>query len=204
MILWTGQSSFRLAGKIYTDPFNVKKDSPAAELILISHQHYDHCSQENISKIAGSGTVILCNPMTAKVLNAFKGMIDEILPGDKRSVKGIDVLAVPAYNTKPNLHPKENNGLGFIVTVEGKKIYHAGDTDLIPEMSSFMCDIALLPVSGTYCMTAEEAARAAAVIKPGLAVPMHYGATVGTIEDAQKFCMLCGKQGIKAKLLTPE
>ncbi|MFH1368824.1 MAG: MBL fold metallo-hydrolase [Elusimicrobiota bacterium] len=203
MIVWMGQSSFRLAGKIYTDPFNIKKDSIPAEIILISHHHFDHCSPDNIRKILSENTTILASRLAAKDLSMFKGRVEIMLPGEKRKLNDTEILAVPAYNTKPNLHPRGNDGLGFIISVNGQKIYHAGDTDLIPEMSNIKCDIALLPVSGTYVMTPEEAADAAAAIKPGLAIPMHYGSTVGTMEDAQKFCILCGKKGIQAKLLTP-
>ena len=94
---------------------------------------------------------------------------------------------VPAYNINKKYHPKENGWLGFIIDINGECIYHSGDTDLIPEMEGINADIALLPVSGTYVMTADEAVKAALVIKPGLAIPMHYGALVGDEEDARKF-----------------
>ena len=100
---------------------------------------------------------------------------------------GVDIEAVPSYNTNKKFHPKSNNWVGYIFAVEGKRIYIAGDTDRIPEMKTFRCDIALLPVSGTYVMTAEEAAQAAEDIKPGVAVPMHYASIVGSEEDAEKF-----------------
>lgn len=114
-----------------------------------------------------------------------------VLPGDSLVVAGIAVEAVQAYNTNKNFHPRENGWVGFIVEIEGERVYHAGDTDLIPEMSAVRCDIALLPVSGTYVMTADEAARAAAVIKPKIVVPMHYGDIVGTVQDADKLKSLC-------------
>lgn len=203
MIIWMGQSSFRIAGRLCIDPLNVKKDTLPADLILVSHHHFDHCSPDNISRLICDKTIILTNRLAAKGLGMFKGKVEIMLPGEKRSINGIEVLAVPAYNKNENLHPKENNGLGFIVTVDGQKVYHAGDTDLIPEMSTVKCDIALLPVSGIYVMTPEEAAEAAALIKPSLAIPMHYGTTVGTMSDAQKFCMLCSRKGIQSKILTP-
>lgn len=203
MIIWMGQSSFRIAGRVCIDPLNVKKDTLPAEVILISHQHFDHCSPDNISKLICDKTVILTNRIAAKCLPMFKGKVEIMLPGEKRTVNGIDILAVPAYNKKEIFHPKDKNGLGFVVSVDGQRIYHAGDTDLIPEMSTVKCDIALLPISGTYVMTAEEAAEAAELIKPSLAIPMHYGMTLGTMVDAQKFCMLCGQKGIQTKLLTP-
>lgn len=104
------------------------------------------------------------------------------------TVSGIPIEAVPSYNTNKSFHPKENGWLGFIVTLEGVRIYHAGDTDRIPEMESFQVDIALLPVSGTYVMTAEEAVEAARVMKPKVAIPMHYGAIVGSADDAKRPC----------------
>jgi L-ascorbate metabolism protein UlaG (beta-lactamase superfamily) len=110
-----------------------------------------------------------------------------VQPGDKLTVSGIPIEAVPSYNTNKNFHPKEKGWLGFIVTVEGVRIYHAGDTDRIPEMASFQVDIALLPVSGTYVMTAEEAVEAARLMKPRVAIPMHYGAIVGSADDAKRF-----------------
>ena len=100
---------------------------------------------------------------------------------------GIPIEAVPAYNTDKSFHPKRNNWLGFIITIDGKRIYHAGDTDLIPEMDTFTVDIALLPVSGTYVMTADEAIEAAKRLKPEVAIPMHYDAIVGSGEDAVRF-----------------
>ena len=111
-----------------------------------------------------------------------------VQPGDKLTVSGIQIEAVPAYNTNKNFHPKQNGWLGFVLTVDGVRIYHAGDTDLIPEMDSIKADIALLPVSGTYVMTAEEAVEAAKIIKPKLVIPMHYDSIVGSADDARRFC----------------
>ena len=114
-------------------------------------------------------------------------------PGGKFTIGKVEVEAVPAYNInkfrEPGkvFHPREAKGLGFVLTMDGTRVYYAGDTDFIPEMKNIRCDVALLPVSGTYVMTAEEAAEAAAAINPQIAVPMHYGAIVGTADDAQKF-----------------
>ncbi len=110
-----------------------------------------------------------------------------VKPGDTINIDDVKIEAVAAYNTNKDFHPQQNNWLGFIVTVEGVRIYHAGDTDLIPEMNTFSADIALLPVSGTYVMTADEAIDAAKQIKPQIAVPMHYDAIVGTAQDALAF-----------------
>ncbi len=186
-IKWLGHDGFLIKGDgkaVVIDPFQVKKCEPA-DVILVTHEHYDHCSPEDIRKIQKSSTIIVTEANSAKKLS---GDVRVARPGDKLTVSGIPVEAVPAYNTNKNFHPKQNGWLGFILTVHGVRIYHAGDTDLIPEMDSIKADIALLPVSGTYVMTAEEAVEAAKTIKPKLVIPMHYGAIVGSAEDARRFC----------------
>ncbi|CAO0822612.1 MBL fold metallo-hydrolase [Desulfarculales bacterium] len=183
---WLGHDCFRLdcsAGSIYFDPYELQ-GGPTAALILSSHDHFDHCMPEDIAKIQGPQTVILTEAQCAKKLGAG---VKVMKPGDTQEVAGIKIRAVPAYNTDKEFHPKQNAWLGFVVTVDGVSIYHAGDTDHIPEMSGLDVDVALLPVSGIYVMTAEQAVQAAKAIKPRLAIPMHYGAIVGDLSDAQKF-----------------
>jgi L-ascorbate metabolism protein UlaG (beta-lactamase superfamily) len=186
-ITWLGHDGFLIKGDgkaIVIDPFQVKQCEPA-DVILVTHEHYDHCSPEDIQKIRKASTVIVTEANSAEKLS---GDVRVVRPGDKLTVSEIPIEAVPAYNTDKNFHPKQNGWLGFILTVGGVRIYHAGDTDLIPEMDSIKADIALLPVSGTYVMTAEEAVEAAKTIKPKLVIPMHYGAIVGSAEDARRFC----------------
>ena len=185
-ITWLGHDGFLIKGDgkaIVIDPFQVKKCEPA-DVILVTHEHYDHCSPEDIQKVQEASTVIVTEADSAKKLS---GDVRVVQPGDKLTVSGIQIEAVPAYNTNKNFHPKQNGWLGFVLTVDGVRIYHAGDTDLIPEMDSIKADIALLPVSGTYVMTAEEAVKAAKIIKPKLVIPMHYGAIVGSEDDARRF-----------------
>jgi L-ascorbate metabolism protein UlaG (beta-lactamase superfamily) len=185
-ITWLGHDGFLIKGDgkaIVIDPFQVKQ-CEAADIVLISHEHYDHCSPEDVNKIRKDSTVIVTEAQSATKLS---GDVRVVQPGDQLTVSGIPIEAVPSYNTNKSFHPKENGWLGFIVTVEGVRIYHAGDTDRIPEMESFQVDIALLPVSGTYVMTAEEAVEAARVMKPKVAIPMHYGAIVGSADDAKRF-----------------
>lgn len=127
----------------------------------------------------------------ADCADKFRGDVRIMKPGDSLKIEGVAIEAVPAYNTdKPN-HPKVNGWVGFIIEMGGSRIYHAGDTDLIPEMDEIKADIALLPVGGTYTMTAEEAAQAAERINPQVAIPMHYGEIVGSRADAEKFKRLC-------------
>jgi len=184
---WLGHDTFKVeAGGIviYTDPFRLEGSLPKADLILVTHEHYDHCSPEDIAKIAGKDTVIV-SPGDCE--GKLMGNVKRVKPGDTLKEKGVEIKAVPAYNTNKKFHPKGNNWVGYVITVEGQRIYIAGDTDRIPEMKDIRCDIALLPVSGTYVMTAEEAAGAAGDIKPKVAVPMHYGTIVGTDTDGDTF-----------------
>lgn len=185
-ITWLGHDGFLIKGDgkaIVIDPFQVKQCEPA-DVILVTHEHYDHCSPEDIQKVQEASTVIVTEADSAKKLS---GDVRVVQPGDKLTVSGIQIEAVPAYNTNKNFHPKQNGWLGFVLTVDGVRIYHAGDTDLIPEMDSIKADIALLPVSGTYVMTAEEAVEAAKIIKPKLVIPMHYDSIVGSADDARRF-----------------
>jgi len=184
-IHWLGHDSFRVDGikTLYFDPFQIN-GGPGADLIFISHDHFDHCSPEDVEKIRKESTVIITENDSAKKL---KGDIRVLKPGEKREVEGVKIEAVPAYNTDKDFHPRKNGWLGFIVEMDGVRVYHAGDTDFIPEMNGMQVDIALLPVSGTYVMTAEQAVTAAKAIQPKVAVPMHYGAIVGDEQDASLF-----------------
>jgi len=195
---WLGHSSFRLDGPpiVYFDPWKVPANSPPADLILISHEHHDHCSPEDVGAVRQKSTVVVANPSAAKRL---KGPVTVLRPGEQTTAAGVEIKAVPAYNIDKRYHVREAEHLGFVVNVAGVRFYHSGDTDHIPEMADIECDVALLPVSGTYVMTADEAAAAAEVISPRVAVPMHYGAGVaGTIADAQRFRDL-----VKGKVVIP-
>jgi L-ascorbate metabolism protein UlaG (beta-lactamase superfamily) len=184
---WLGHDAFLLrAGdkNIYFDPFKLAPGLPPADIICISHAHYDHCSPADVRMIQQPSTLIVAE---AKAAAQLKGKIMILAPGERREVEGITIETVPAYNINKLFHPQSNRWLGFILTVDGVRVYHAGDTDYIPEMNNIRADIALLPVSGTYVMTAEEAALAAIAVGARIAVPMHYGAVVGTTNDADRF-----------------
>jgi L-ascorbate metabolism protein UlaG (beta-lactamase superfamily) len=192
-IHWLGHDTFKIVGEkvIYTDPFKIKKKDEA-DIILITHEHYDHCSPDDVKLVQGPNTVIVT---TADCTKKLTGKVKTVKPGDTVTVEGIEIDAVPSYNTNKQFHPKPNGWVGYIFTAKGQRIYIAGDTDYIPEMKNFRVDIALLPVSGTYVMTAEEAVRAALDIGPKIAIPMHYGSIVGSKDDADRFA-----EGLKGKI----
>jgi len=187
--------TFRIAGSkvVYTDPYKVEHQDKA-DVVLISHDHFDHLSLEDLQKVCTSRTVVVAS---APCRDGLKGMkVSEahfLAPGEKVTVDGVEIEAVPAYNVNkfraPGqvFHSKAEAHVGFVFRMDGTRVYFAGDTDFIPEMKSIRCDIALLPVSGTYVMTVEEAVEAAAALRPKIAVPMHYAAIVGSDSDAKKF-----------------
>ena len=184
-ISWLGHDGFRIDGSltVYIDPYQISP-GPQADLILITHEHFDHCSPEDVSLIQAPHTVVVTEPLSAQKLS---GDVRTVRPGDRVEEGNASVLAVPSYNTDKAFHPKDKNWLGFVLEMDGSRIYHAGDADFIPEMADLDVDIALLPVSGTYVMTWEQAVEAARAIRPGLAIPMHYGTVVGDDGDARRF-----------------
>lgn len=184
-IRWLGHDAFRVQAEktVYFDPYQIES-GPEADLILISHDHFDHCSPEDVARIQGPKTVIVTEKDSASKLT---GDIRIMKPGETLDLDGIKISAVPSYNTDKDFHPKTKKWLGFIVEIDGIKLYHAGDTDFIPEMKAFHVDIAFLPVSGTYVMHSDQAAKAAIAINPKLAIPMHYGTIVGDEQDAFSF-----------------
>lgn len=204
---WLGHASFRLDGPktVYFDPYKIPDNSKKADIIFISHEHFDHFSVDDISSISTKDTVIVSDKVSAAQLGtkAVYKEIKALSPGDKIEVSGVNVEAVPAYNMDKEFHTKQSQKVGYVVTVEGVRIYHAGDTDFIPQMKNIKCDIALLPVSGTYVMTKDEAAQAAMAIKPKIAIPMHYGEIVGSDSDARRFADLLKGQ-IEVKILKKE
>jgi L-ascorbate metabolism protein UlaG (beta-lactamase superfamily) len=184
-IHWLGHDTFRLDGEktVCIDPYKIKTPFNA-DIICITHGHFDHCSAEDLDKVRGDHTVIVA---PADCLKGLTGKTKAIRIGEKVDVEGVEIEAVAAYNTNKDFHPKANHWVGYIITLDHTRIYHAGDTDHIPEMKNIKADIALLPVSGTYVMTAEEAAQAALDIHPKVAIPMHYGTIVGEAGDAERF-----------------
>jgi len=190
-ITWFDHASFRLDGEktIYIDPWELPEGQPRADIILISHDHYDHCSPPDVAAVSKSRTVIVTTPDCAK---KFKGMRTEVLaPGDAREIDGIPIEALAAYNPEKKFHPQKNSWLGFVLTLRGQRIYYAGDTDLTPEVRAAKADIALLPIGGTYTMGPDEAVEAATAIGPRVVVPYHWGKIVGGQEEADRFAARC-------------
>ena len=193
---WLGHSGFRITGPgatIYIDPYRVS-DGAKADLILVTHGHYDHFSPQDVERLSHEET---CLVAPAAVAERVGGPVMSIAPGEElelETLPGIEVTGVAAYNTSKRdreghlFHPREAGWVGFDLNVRGERLYHSGDTDVIPEMDAVAgVDVALLPVSGVYVMTAGEAAEAARRIAPGVAIPMHWGEHIGSRDDAEAF-----------------
>jgi L-ascorbate metabolism protein UlaG (beta-lactamase superfamily) len=194
---WLGHSGFRVrAGKalIYIDPYRVGADAPPADVILVTHGHYDHFSPQDVERLSGERTWLVGPPAVAERVS---GRVVSVAPGEvvgDELVRGVEISAVAAYNTSKRdasgnvFHPRAAGWVGYELNIRGERLYHSGDTDVIPEMDTVTgVDLALLPVSGIYVMTAGEAAEAARRIQPRIAVPMHWGEHLGTREDAEAF-----------------
>jgi len=189
-LYWLGHASFRIVGPptVYVDPWKLAAGAPKADLVLITHDHHDHFSPDDVAKIATPETSFVA---PASVANKLTGDVHIVRPGDVLTVQGVAIRAVPAYNLTKQFHPKSAGHVGYVVEIGGRTIYVAGDTDHIPEMATLRVDIALLPVGGRYTMTADEAAEAANAMRPRWAVPTHYGSVVGGPSDAERFKRLC-------------
>ncbi len=199
-IHWLGHASFRIedgATQIYVDPWKLPPNCPKADVIFITHAHYDHFSKEDIAKIAKEGTAFFA---PKDVACQIKGTVIAVTPGENYNLGELKVKTIPAYNIDKQFHPKENHWVGYVITLStGQRIYHSGDSDFTPEMRAVVTDIALLPIGGTYTMTAKEAAQAANAFKPQAVIPIHWGDIVGTQKDADEFKKLfTGKTIVKS------
>jgi len=226
-IKWLGHSGFLIEHKdavsdnlegmrhkvIYIDPYNIKEGLEKADLILITHSHYDHCSVADIEKIIKAGTKIIATADCQSKITRFKIpiKIEVVEPGQELVLGGVKVSVLPAYNIDKHFHAKDECWVGYLIKTNGLFIYHAGDTDFIPEMQKLTGYkqgdkkfVALLPIGGRFTMNVEEAVEAAKLIKPYLAVPMHYGSMVGSEDDAKEFKELCEEEGIDVEILEKE
>ncbi len=178
---------------IYIDPFKIDRNYNDADIIFITHDHYDHYSEEDIDKVINENAVIVIpEELLTKVLKKGinKNAIITVEPNQKYMVQGIKFETVPAYNTNKIFHPKENGWVGYVIEINGIKYYIAGDTDITEENKKVKCDVAFVPVGGTYTMDFKEAAQLVNEIQPKVAVPIHYGSVVGTKQDAEEFIKL--------------
>ncbi|MBI5722368.1 MAG: MBL fold metallo-hydrolase [Planctomycetes bacterium] len=200
-IKWLLHASFRLAGDgavIYLDPWKIRGEPHDADIVFVSHSHYDHFSPGDIKKISGPATTVVGSAETAAKDPAVKS----VSPGEVMAIGKITMEFVPAYNIGKPYHPRASNMCGVIVNIGGKRIYYSGDCDLIPEMGKLDdIDAALLPVAGTYTMSASEAAQACTAIGCAKAVPCHWGDVLGTMKDAQDF--VSSLKGCQGCLLMP-
>jgi L-ascorbate metabolism protein UlaG (beta-lactamase superfamily) len=182
-ITWLGHASVKISDSsciLYIDPWKTDAHLPGADFILVTHDHQDHYSSQDVEALSKDSTRVVA-PMPTPLVT------DLIGPGETLHLGGITVAAVPAYNIKKKFHPRENGWVGYVIEVSGKKIYYAGDTDSIPEMGQIDVDAALIPVGGTYTMDALEAAQAADAMNAGVIIPTHFGDIVGSREDAESF-----------------
>lgn len=188
---------------IYVDPFNIDKNFNDADIVFITHDHYDHYSEEDLDKVVKPDTVIVVPEDLFKKLlrKGFKkNNVISVKPEEEYMIEGISFETIPAYNLNKKFHPKENGWVGYIINIEGIRYYIAGDTDITPENEQVKCDIALVPVGGTYTMNAKEAAILINKIKPKVAIPIHYGSIVGTRQNAVDFSKLLNPD-IKCEIL---
>ena len=178
---------------IYIDPFKINKNYNDADIIFITHDHYDHYSEEDIDKVINENTtIIIPEELLTKLLRKGinKNAIITVEPNKNYMVQGIKFETISAYNTNKTFHPKENGWVGYIIIINGIRYYIAGDTDITEENKKVKCDVAFVPVGGTYTMDFKEAAHLINEIKPKIAIPIHYGSIVGTEQDAIDFIRL--------------
>ena len=190
------QSSIRIrcgAGTVYADPFHMKISPHDADIVLITHDHYDHFSPEDLAKVINPATILVVPEKLADKAAAFSAQvkaIETVLPGQQYQIAGLSLETVPSYNRIKPFHPKKNGWVGYLLDLDGQRVFIAGDTDKTKENSTVQCDIALVPVGGKFTMDAKEAADLINTIRPTVAIPTHYGTIVGKKSDGERFASL--------------
>jgi len=210
---WLGHAGFRLVinGKIiYIDPYKIKKQEQKADYVLITHEHYDHLSIEDLEKITKNGTIVVATADCQSALMRLSAKINMkiAMPNARFDFKDFVIECLPAYNIDKRFHPRVHDWVGYVIKTKEAVIYHAGDSDAIPEQDK-LTDyserlIMLLPVGGTYTMDWKEAANLAKKIRPYIAIPMHYAKIVGSLQDAMNFVKECENADVKAIILEEE
>ena len=188
---------------IYFDPFKIEKNYNDADIIFITHDHYDHYSEEDIDKVIKNNTIIVSPvDLLEKLLN--KGLKKEniisVKPYEDYNIRNLKFSTIPAYNTNKQFHPRKNNWVGYLIELEGITYYIAGDTDITEDNKKIKCDVAFVPIGGTFTMNYQEASELINTIKPKIVIPTHYGSIVGTKEDAINFSKLINPE-IECKIL---
>ena len=199
------QSSIKIIGDekvFYIDPYLINKDINDADYIFITHEHYDHLSDEDIKKVIKEDTIIIVpESCYEKVLElGYPNEIVKVKPNSKYSVEDLTFATIKAYNTNKLYHPESNNWVGYLIDIDNKKYFITGDTDINKENKQVKCDFLLIPIGGVYTMNYEEAALLTNIIKPIVAIPTHYKTIVGSEEDAKKYIELLDKD-IESKIL---
>lgn len=190
------QSSIRIrcgAGTVYADPFHMKISPHDADIVLITHDHYDHFSPEDLAKVINPATILVVPEKVADKAAAFSAQvkaIETVLPGQQYQIAGLSLETVPSYNRIKPFHPKKNGWVGYLLDLDGQRVFIAGDTDKTTENSTVQCDIALVPVGGKFTMDAKEAAELINTIRPAAAIPTHYGTIVGKKSDGERFASM--------------
>lgn len=191
------QSSIKISSNknIYFDPYLIKEETHDADYIFITHEHYDHFDIESINKISNDNTIIILpDSMAIKVIAKLnRNNVRGVKPNEDYNINGLEFSTIPSYNTNKEFHKKEYNWVGYLVNIDNKIIYVAGDTDITTENKNVKCDIAFLPIGGTYTMNYQEAAELTNIISPSIVIPIHYHTIVGSRDDANKFKELLNK-----------
>lgn len=189
-------SSIKINGQktVYFDPYEVREDYHDADLVFVTHEHFDHYSPADIRKVAKEDTWLIL-PESMKGQEDKAGGLETkfIQPGGTMELKGLMVKAVPAYNRLKPFHPKSKGWVGYLVTMGTVVYYIAGDTDVTTENQKISCDVALVPVGGKFTMDYKDAAKLVNTIKPRIAIPTHYGSVAGSPQDGQNFKRLVDK-----------